>query len=568
MKTTYKYLLLAGLVVLAASCEKEIEKESPADATTGKMITETISAQIDDATKATVDADAKFAWTVGDNIAVHVSNGTYVTSGGASAAAASASFTVSYPAGFTRDAFAIFPSNIVAPDAENYGQAGHTLDVTLPSTYTLEQVSGTATPCPMIATNTPGAGWTFSQLCGLLRVTLNNLPPSTKSVTIDFNGKKVQGAFSIASPYSTIVTDDATGTDDIITINTTSISAWTDGLDVNIPIPVGTYTKITVTSWTAAGGTGTATLTMTRPIKVGSDWTVSRSNGLKVTASLPVFTVADEKKVIFAPGNLQAVFSVAGTSCTWKFADNQYDSVGNDVANTKVTAGGVSEAGIVDLFGWVGEHSAFTGLAQYGIHNSATVSEYGNNAGENLMHDWGELIGDGNTWHTPSMADWECLLNSRSGSTLLSYNLNDEIIEVENGRHARGYLMGTIHGLYIFPDKYVHPVTKTLAGVNQNNMGFWDLNRFTLEEWEIMEAAGVVFLPITGYRVGTPNEENKNVVLGVGGDTNADTGYYWSSTACTTDHAYNVYFGRTIWRYNFDMRRWLGSSVRLVRDIN
>lgn len=150
MKTIYKYMLLAGLVVLAASCEKEIEKESPADATTGKMITETISAQIEGETKATVDADAKFAWTVGDNIAVHVSKGdshAYVaTVSGASEAAASASFSVSYGEGYSRDAFAIFPSTIVAANAANYGQSGSPLDVTLPAKYSLAKVSGDCHP--------------------------------------------------------------------------------------------------------------------------------------------------------------------------------------------------------------------------------------------------------------------------------------------------------------------------------------------------------------------------------------------------------------------------------------
>ena len=58
------------------------------------------------------------------------------------------------------------------------------------------------------------------------------------------------------------------------------------------------------------------------------------------------FTVnAQGKQVAFSQGNLQAVFASAGSSCTWRFATNQWDYVGNAAGNTSIdSAGSVSAA--------------------------------------------------------------------------------------------------------------------------------------------------------------------------------------------------------------------------------
>lgn len=233
------------------------------------MITETISGIYCPATKATIaDTDASFKWSVGDNIAVHVSNGDshkYVFTsgeGGASQAAASASFSVTYDSGYSRDAFAVYPSTIVAANASNYGQSGHTLDVTLPPDYTLAQVQGEVSPCPMVATNSASSfSWDFYQLCSLLRITVGNIPATAKRLEIDFDGKKVWGDFSIASGIvpGTSTSVIATAAD----ANHDTISITKDGSDavlgetsliLNIPLPVGDYSKIIVNAYDAVSG--------------------------------------------------------------------------------------------------------------------------------------------------------------------------------------------------------------------------------------------------------------------------------------------------------------------------
>ena len=258
---------IPALILFSVSCEKEenspsqIENEPDSEV---KMITEVVSGGRGEATKATIsDSDASFAWTAGDNVAVHVSNGDshkyVITSSGASVAAASASFSVQYEEGYARDAFAVYPSTIVAATAANYGQSGQPLDVTLPSSYTLDQVSGETSPCPMVSTNAPNTGWDFYQLCGLLRLTVNSIPPSTKRLEIDFNGKKVWGDFSITFPVipgtSNIDTADDAAKDCItVTKDGTDAVLGETSLTINIPLPAGTYNKISVIAYDEISG--------------------------------------------------------------------------------------------------------------------------------------------------------------------------------------------------------------------------------------------------------------------------------------------------------------------------
>ena len=256
-------IYMAALTIMAAACSSEDETTltSPEHSGKGevKMITETIRATNGDgATRAAIDADAAFSWSAGDQIAVHVNDGKYHTTNAlATGGSNSADFTVTYPDANARDAFAIYPASIVDEEATNYGQNDGTLDVTLPSEYTLDQLSGTTTPCPMIATNAAGSGWDFYQLCGLLRLTVSNIPSTAKRLEISFNGKKVCGDFSIAPPAtpdeSRVIETSADASNDkiVVTNDGTDVALGSTELVLNIPLPVGNYTNIDVTAYDA-----------------------------------------------------------------------------------------------------------------------------------------------------------------------------------------------------------------------------------------------------------------------------------------------------------------------------
>lgn len=267
-----------------------------------------------------------------------------------------------------------------------------------------------------------------------------------------------------------------------------------------------------------------------------------------VPGTLPgMFSVSASKKVWFSQGNLQAVFASAGSSCTWKFADNQWDCIGNAAANTKVNGNGsVSQAGTVDLFGWS------TSSTTYGIHNSKNKGTYSGG-----FVDWGTLaISNGGNaansgWRTLSgntSGEWHYLFNTRSASTVGG---------TANARFAKAYLFGTKHGVILFPDIYTHPDgVAAPTGINATDDTSWSANQYTAAEWAKIEAAGAVFLPAAGGRYTT------NITL-VG-----DYGRYWSSTANGGDNAYHVNFGSDFLSPDGSYYRYMGYSVRLVRDAN
>ena len=233
-------------------------------------------------------------------------------------------------------------------------------------------------------------------------------------------------------------------------------------------------------------------------------------------------------QINFSKGNLQATTTDNGANWTWAFADHQYDYVGNAAANTSINGNGtISANGTVDLFGWVGASSTWTGEAQYGISNSTSTNNtngYGNSATESLKSDWGSNIGEG--WYTLSKDEWVYLFNTRTvnGGTGAghSYTL---------GQSVNGKL-----GVVIYPDNYTGAA---YAGSN----------------WSTFEAAGCVFLPAAGSRDGS-------TVYDAG-----SYGSYWSSSpyASNVNIAYRVLFSSGDLDPAYSRDRYYGYSVRLVR---
>ena len=579
------FFYLSTLALLAAACNKIDNNSTPIEeepAPAVQMITETVSGGRGTSTKATIaDADASFAWTVGDKVAVHVDGATpqyVVTTGGASAAAATASFTVEYESGYTRDAFAVYPSTIVAATAANYGQSGQPLDVTLPSSYTLDQVSGETSPCPMIATNAPGTGWDFYQLCGLLRLTVNSIPPSTKRLEISFDGKNVAGNFAIPSPVkgdgtSTIAMGNASGSNSsVITITNsgnTFYSGWGDGKVFNIPLPAGEYTNITVTAYNAISD-GDIVLTMTRPFA----YTASNEYGTKRTASFPVFSIntSRTKRVIFAPGNLQATTTDLGANWTWSFAEHQYDCLREGGANTKITGNKtVSENGTVDLFACSTEQ-----IYYFGITNDDNNSHASNFTGDFV--DWGtlDITYKGVTY--PS-GYWKLLTISTEATSDLGYMMRHRptgvtVNSIADARFTQATINsdGTpVNGVIIFPDYYAGPTESTsditwgdkINSYGSNPWPSWGGTSCTCEGWRTLESAGCTFLPAAGYRRGQTFYSEYNLYGSSVLDTweLAGTRYYWHVFHfLSASGTYNTYWDK---RY---LRTW-GTAIRLAHEV-
>ena len=183
-----------------------------------------------------------------------------------------------------------------------------------------------------------------------------------------------------------------------------------------------------------------------------------------------VFSVSGDKKVSFSQGNLQYL----PAANIWKFADTQYEYLGNANKYLKPTF-----RNWVDLFGW----SANNTTAPFGVSTSTNNADY---AGDFV--DWGmnEICGDmPNTWRTLSKDEWEYLINKRTNAKLL-----------------RGVArVHGVNGLILLPDNWITPAGISFTSgthAKDSSIYFAQVNDYTLEKWQLLEEFGAVFLPAAG----------------------------------------------------------------------
>lgn len=261
---------------------------------------------------------------------------------------------------------------------------------------------------------------------------------------------------------------------------------------------------------------------------------------------------AEGTKVCFAPGNLQATYD--GSTWSWAFAANQWDYIGYSSGNISITdRGELTGVGTVDLFGWVGETSMWSGTSLYGINKSIEVNSkytYGNIASEALKSDWGNTISDGYTWRTLSFSEWTYVFNTRtSGSTV-------------NGTYNARYTFATINsddiavqGIILFPDGITIEADDVTSW---GTINYVSVNTVcTSAQWKKLATKGCAFLPAAGYR-------HENMVRDAGYGC-----YYWSSSSHTTDVSSAYAFISNTYDFNTAKGngRPKGCSVRLVREV-
>ena len=189
--------------------------------------------------------------------------------------------------------------------------------------------------------------------------------------------------------------------------------------------------------------------------------------------AIGIFSVASNKTVAFAPGNLQYIPS----SSTWLFAAQQYEYIGTrNMVNQAF-------ADTIDLFAWSTDTDPSTA---WGV----TLSEDNSLFNGNFV-DWGTAIDDGNTWRTLTSAEWEYLRAKRKNAS--------QLIGV-------GSVAGS-HGLILLPDNWQSPEGITFksgySDKEYSSVAFEEYQSFTAAEWAMMQNAGAVFLPCAGFRLGT-----------------------------------------------------------------
>ncbi|MBP5724933.1 MAG: hypothetical protein J6X18_15345 [Bacteroidales bacterium] len=264
---------------------------------------------------------------------------------------------------------------------------------------------------------------------------------------------------------------------------------------------------------------------------------------IKNGAILAAFSVSDSTKVYFSQGNLQ----YQASSKTWRFAEHQWDLVGDSI-NGNVYEKGVksdnakissSYDGWIDLFGW--GTSGYNGKNPYmtSTDNTDYGDGYNDIAGTN--YDWGvyNTISNGGNqagqWRTLTYSEWNYVISNRT-----------------DARYLRGTAtVNGVNGLILLPDNWTFPSDVEFTYGEDG----WSQNTYSASDWSKMEANGAVFLPAAGNRDGTD-------VSSVG-----SYGDYWSSSANGTNrYAYYLNFGGDD-VYTSSDYRYDGESVRLVQDV-
>lgn len=267
-----------------------------------------------------------------------------------------------------------------------------------------------------------------------------------------------------------------------------------------------------------------------------------------------LFSISATQQVFFSKGNLQYQASTG----TWRFAEHQWDYVGGTEYGTEY--GTVYENGVkcdnsqisptyngwIDLFGWAtsgwnnNNHyyqpwdTENTGWSVDGYGYGYWDGEYADYSmtGDYANMDWGVYNAISNGGNEAGL--W------RTGGSEMYY--------IINYRQNAAYLqsLGTVNGVkgqIILPDAWILPEGISFLG----SASGYGINTYSIEEWEIMENAGAVFLPQAGMRDGESYYWNEIK--------------YWGHDYTSWDHG-GAYTGP----YNSSCTRYKGCSVRLIQN--
>jgi len=196
------------------------------------------------------------------------------------------------------------------------------------------------------------------------------------------------------------------------------------------------------------------------------------------------------RRLHFATGNLQYVKD----KNVWRFAAEQYElSKDNNV---------------IDQFGWStdaegnnwGMGSVFTG----------EFKDWGENK---IVSSDNSMTFDPSFWITPDCEQLRFLLMKRNSSS---------IGKISDARFFKASV-GNVPGIMLIPDVFTWPSELELpVKINESEASF-DLNKYSIEQFELLEAKGVAFLPISGYKSGGKQYDSST------------KGFYWEADSSKRD---------------------------------
>ena len=414
----------------------------------------------------------------------------------------------------------------------------------------------------------------FNNVCALLKITVRTLD-AFDSIRVTMSGQKLWGSGIISG--NKVVMDGTTGSETVVLKLPAGHRGSPAGEAFYIMIPEVVLSNCTVTVSIMNGSTPVKTFSRT-----GVNGTLAynciHTLG-NFTFNAPVFSVAPDKTVVFAPGNLQ--FQSAGciqqnnmyngdlVGGTWRFAEHQWDFIGNNPGNSvKDRNTRRDQLDWIDYFTW--GSSGWNSGAKMWTPFSVGQNDSNYNPGKSYINDltgqyaradWGifnkiyntttKVNDPAGTWYTMPKEEWAYLLDSNRTSS---------------GKRFALAKVGDVNGMLIFPDGWDSTWYRT---TNDNNYtASYGSNTMTVAVFQQqLESRGVAFLPAAGNQSGSIGDPL--------------SGSYWSSSHSDVEYkdgkiskayAYGLYFtnrGNNLQNVGSSGKhqRGHGRCVRLVRVV-
>ena len=119
--------------------------------------------------------------------------------------------------------------------------------------------------------------------------------------------------------------------------------------------------------------------------------------------------------------------------------------------------------------------------------------------------------------------------------------------------------------MFLIPDNFTWPTSVTKAtGINTSTLDYTTNNTYSMADFEKLEEAGIVFLPVAGYISSTGRGKNPSI--------STTSGIYWTANQKANTTAYRIYLGKTYFYFKLtdssnNCDKGSGSSIRLVGDL-
>ena len=422
----------------------------------------------------------------------------------------------------------------------------------------------------LCGTSDGGSAITLQPACAILRLNTGGAGSTWTNVRVGFDGNKIpkQGSINTTNrkitptTYLTGVSQGGGGVvyGDFLAMRYSQQSSAegnhaSDEADywyVAIPIAEDQVSTTLYLGWNAGSGEvqhktqGEVTLRKGYVYTIGTErQSPFYANG----SSKSYFRVSPSLQVRFSAGNLQYSRyedpSSGDMTGRWRFAEHQYDMIQD--ANENID---YYYEGWIDLFGWgtsgwnsgggaAYEPYAKTGTFKPGGSNDADLlgtyanADWGVYNGTNIYY--GSSVSGISTWRTLTNDEWNYLLTGRNNAA---------------SKYALA-TVGTAQGLILLPESWTLPTGCTFTSGTGSG---YSTNTYTLEQWDLMETAGAIFLPAAGRRLNTTVSETPGA------------GYYWSATHNDANNAYAFKFTSSVAAANTSTLRMYGCAVRLVKN--